>query len=51
MIRELSRSCVVGERVWWMTVGGETLKGTLKDWDNWTAIIVMDDGREKAVAT
>ena len=51
MMRELDRSSVVGERVWWTTVGGETLIGTLKEWDNWTAIIVMNDGREKAVAT
>lgn len=38
-----------GDRVCWSTIGGQSYRGVLKEWDNGTAIVVCDDGRERAV--
>lgn len=42
--------CKIGERVMWRNMKGETFEGVIKDWDNSTAIIVMDDGETTAIA-
>ena len=46
---ELTRACLPGEKVFWRTLGGNIFVGTLKAWDNGTAIVMMENGREKAV--
>lgn len=50
-IPELSRTTQIGDRVAWSTIIGDHFVGTLKEWDNWTAIMQMDDGSEKGVST
>jgi len=41
--------CIVGERVMWRNIIGEQFDGVLKEWDNYTAIIKMDDGSIKSI--
>jgi len=40
----------INERVQWGNMRGEKFEGVVKEWDNNTAIVMMDDGTEKAVA-
>ena len=46
----LTRDSMAGDRVWWEKVTGDRCAGVLVEWDNWTAIIRLDDGTEEAVA-
>ena len=48
---ELSGNEKPGDRVWWVTVSGERLEGTLEEWDSNVAVIRLDDGTEKCVET
>lgn len=50
MYEELRRDHRSGDRVSWSTLGGKTYRGVLKEWDNYTAIVVCDDGRERSVS-
>lgn len=50
MIGELNRGTKVGDRACWITIDGKRFTGVLKEWDNATAIMLLDDGSEKAVA-
>jgi hypothetical protein len=47
--KELTKECSLGERVRWRTVGGKWKEGTLRDWDNGTAVVGKDDGTTEAV--
>ena len=49
-VQELSLLTKIGEKVKWSTVGGESHSGILKEWDNLTAIIELENGDEKAVS-
>ena len=49
MARELSRSCEVGDRVAWTTIGGISYCGILIAWDSNVAVVKLDDGKEKCV--
>lgn len=48
-IEELNPGSRIGARVWWQTYDVERQEGILVDWDNGTAIIRKDDGKEIAV--
>lgn len=41
--------CIVGERVIWRNLQGETFEGVLEEWDNGTALIKKDDGTIEAI--
>ncbi len=45
----LHADCQPGALVSWKTLGGEVLSGTLKEWDNGTAIIRDEDNKEHAI--
>ena len=45
----LTSECEPGKLVYWTTVVGEQFVGRLKEFDNGTAIVIMEDGTEKAV--
>lgn len=45
----IDSECIVGERVMWTNIAGERFEGVLEDWDNYNAIIKMDDGTTKIV--
>lgn len=49
--KPLTRERVPGDHVFWTTLNGNEYEGRLKGWDNWTAIIELDNGREVAVAS
>lgn len=42
-------ACKVGERVQWKTIVGEKFEGTLKEWNDNVATVLLDDGTEKTV--
>ena len=48
MYPELSSETKIGQLVKWSSVSQEYV-GVLKEWDNGTAILVLNDGTEKAV--
>jgi hypothetical protein len=50
IIKELSVNSKVGDSVFWGTISGELFYGKLKEFDNCTAIIVLPNGKEKAVS-
>jgi small nuclear ribonucleoprotein (snRNP)-like protein len=39
----------IGERVYWETWGGDRYEGILIEYDNNTAIVRLDNGKEKAI--
>jgi len=41
---QLDYMCLVGERVFWKNIVGAKFEGVIQEWDNGTAIILMDDG-------
>lgn len=50
MTPELNSDTRIGERASWLTANNRTYFGVLKEWDNGTAIMLLDDGTEKAVS-
>jgi len=48
-VPELSRGTKIGQLAKWSVARGDRFVGRLKEWDNWTAIMRMSDGSEKAV--
>ena len=50
IIKELTINSKVGEVIYWTTVSGDLLFGKLKEFDNYSAIVVLPNGKEKAVA-
>jgi len=45
----LDYACKVGERVQWFNMKNERFEGVLKEWDEYTAIVKLDDGTEMFV--
>jgi hypothetical protein len=48
-LRQIDYACEVGERVKWETIAGRKFEGVIIDWDNYVAIVKLDDGTEKAI--
>lgn len=44
-IAYIDYACVVGQRVYWNTIGGQRFEGTITEWkENEVAIVKLDDG-------
>ena len=42
-------ACEIGERVQWKNIAGQHYEGTIKEWDDNVAVIILDDNTEKRV--
>ena len=45
-ISYLDYACKVGERVKWANIKNEKFEGMLKAWNDYTATVTLDDGKE-----
>ena len=46
---ELNINSEPGQIVQWKTIDGREHEGKLKEWDNYTAIIILSNGSEVAI--
>lgn len=48
-VKYVDERCEIGERVYWENLRGDHFEGILIEWDNYNAIVRLDDGTTKAV--